>query len=120
MLVILPHGVAVDPEIVKYLTIRTDRQPGAPPNQLVFTVFMKTDVDEHLQSLGTFDNREEAEALSLECARRINKALGAGDEEEEESSDTDDDFNFDFDLDDDDDSDDDGSDDDSDLEAVGE
>lgn len=79
MLVVLPHGIAVDPEIVKYVTIRPER-PQGPKGPIIFSVVMKTDADEHLQVLGAYDKREEAQALSGECAKRINKALGADDD----------------------------------------
>lgn len=75
MLVVLPHGFCVDPEIVKYLTIRVDR-PQQPNAKLMFSVVMKTDADDNQQLLGAFDDRAEAEALTNECARRINKGLG--------------------------------------------
>lgn len=86
MLVVLPHGYCVDPEIVKYLTIRVDR-PQQPNAKLMFSVVMKTDADDNQQLLGAFDDRKEAEALSMECARRINKGLGVDTDEESESDD---------------------------------
>ena len=74
MLVVLPHGVCVDPEIVKFFNVRTERPKG--PNQgLSHTVVLKTD-EEHLLIIGSTGDRDEAVALSVECARRINKALG--------------------------------------------
>lgn len=76
MLVSLPHGIAVDPDIVKFITIRMER-PQGPQGPTIFTVVMKTDADENFHVIGAYDNRKEAEKLSKECARRIN----AGDDE---------------------------------------
>ena len=70
-LTILPHGVCVDPDTVKILNIRTDKQPGAN-GAYSYTVVMRTDVDDGWIAIAGFDNRAEAEALSTVCARRIN------------------------------------------------
>lgn len=88
MLVVLPHGICVDPEIVKFFNIRTER-PKGPGGEMVHTVVLKTD-EEHLLIIGASESREEAEALSVECARRINKALGSEDEDEDDDDDDDD------------------------------
>lgn len=93
MLVVLPHGVCVDPEIVKFFNVRTERK--GPTGQPLHTVVLKTD-EEHLLIIGSSEDREEAETLSVECARRINRALGeeeteAADEVEPEEEDLDDD-----------------------------
>ncbi|MCA9566431.1 MAG: hypothetical protein KC656_01255 [Myxococcales bacterium] len=88
MLVVLPHGICVDPEIVKFFNIRTER-PKGPGGPQVHTVVMKTD-EEHLLIIGATEDRDEAEKLSTECARRINKALGA-ETEEADDDDADDD-----------------------------
>lgn len=90
MLVVLPHGTCVDPEIVKLVTIRVDR-PQGPGKPMVFTVAMKTEADDNYVLLATFDEREEAEALAVECAKRVNKALGGGDDEDAGSDDEDED-----------------------------
>jgi hypothetical protein len=100
MLVVLPHGFCVDPEIVKYLTIRVDR-PQQPNAKLMFSVVMKTDADENQQMLGTFVDRAEAEALTTECARRLNKGLGVDTDDSsgsDDSSDSDDDASEDSDA----------------------
>lgn len=85
MLCVLPHGVCVDPEIVKYISIRADRPAAQPNAKMVFSVIMKTDADDHLQVIASFDDRAEAEGLSLECAKRINKALGVEPEEDSDA-----------------------------------
>lgn len=103
MLCVLPHGVCVDPEIVKYISIRADRPAAQPNAKMVFSVIMKTDADDHLQVIASFDDRGEAEALSIACAKRINKALGVDSEEDEaseESEESSDEDAFDFKLDD--------------------
>jgi len=81
MLVLLPHGVCVDPEIVKFFHIRTER-PKGPGKPIMHTVVMKTDEEGFLVVAAT-DDREEAVKLSQTCAKLINKALGVEDEEEE-------------------------------------
>ena len=43
---------------------------------MMFSVVMKTDVDEHFHVIATFDDRSEAEKLSVVCAKRVNKGLG--------------------------------------------
>ncbi len=76
MLVKLPHGMCVNPEIVKLVHVRVDRaQRGLPPR---FTVVMKTD-DDQLHSVATFDTHDQATTLASECGRRINVALGEDD-----------------------------------------
>lgn len=104
MLVVLPHGVCVDPEIVKFFNIRSER-PKGPAGVTVHTVVLKTD-EEHLLIIGSTDSREEAETLSVECARRVNKALGE-DVEDADDDPEDDDPPDDEDADEDDDDDDD-------------
>jgi len=77
VLVILPYGVAVDPDIVKLIAVRVDRPQGRGAQApLIFSVGMKTDADERMHILGSFDNRAEAEELARVCARRVNKAMG--------------------------------------------
>lgn len=78
MLAVLPHGVCVDPETVKILTIRTDQGKGPTPDKraMLFVVTMKTDADDQWIVIAAFDDRAEAEHLTAECSRRINKALG--------------------------------------------
>ena len=78
MLVSLPFGIAVDPETVKLVVIRSDRRAG-PNTPMVFTVAIKTDADENFHVVASFDDRAEAEALSSECARRINTGMGEED-----------------------------------------
>ena len=99
MLCVLPHGVCVDPEIVKYISIRADRPAGQPTAKMVFSVIMKTDADDHLQVIASFDDRTEAESLTLECAKRINKALGVEPDEADDAADATEDDAFDFKLD---------------------
>jgi hypothetical protein len=88
-LVQLPHGACVDPEIVKYVTIRVDRPLGMG-KPVVFTVVLKTDADDNPLLLATFDDRAEAEALVEACAARINGASedddGGGDDDEDDEA----------------------------------
>lgn len=83
MLVKLFGGLCIDPSNVKYISVRGEMVREEGQMKQVFHVGLKTDGDEMLK-VGTFDVREEAEAQSEECAKRINKALGEGDEEDED------------------------------------
>lgn len=88
MLVVLPHGACVDPEIVKMIHIRADRRQQG---DMVYNVVMKTDADDNFHLLAGFSERDEAEALARECATRINKALGADEPENDDDDDDSDD-----------------------------
>lgn len=82
MLAVLPHGVCVDPETVKILSIRAEQGKGPDKKGMLFVVTMKTDADDQWIVVAAFDDRGEAEKLTQECSRRINKALGAETEDE--------------------------------------
>ena len=92
MLVKLFNGVCIDPNTVKYLSVRGEMVRESGKMQQVFHVALKTDSDEMLK-VGTYEDREEAEKLSEECADKINKALGEGGDDDDGFGD-DDDFGF--------------------------
>ncbi len=71
MLAVLPHGLSVDPEIVKLITVRSERSGGVTRHSVV----MRTDADDNLHTIATFTTREEAEELCNECADTINENL---------------------------------------------
>jgi hypothetical protein len=108
MLVQLQHGMCVNPEIVKLVHIRQDRQQKT--NSMVYTVVIKTDEDGFLV-LASVDDRAEAEELTRDTARRINKGLGEEDADEDDDEDAVDAADDDDDDDDEDDDDDGGGDD---------
>ena len=72
MLAPLPHGMAIDPETVKYFSVRPDR-PKGPAGPVVFTVIVRTDDDKAIP-IASFDKHEEAVSLSQKCGRLVNKA----------------------------------------------
>lgn len=79
MLVRLPHGMVVNPEIVKLVHVRADRAQGrSSGQQMIYSVVIKTDDDGFLVLAATGE-REAAEALAYECAQRINLGLGEED-----------------------------------------
>ena len=80
MLVKLFNGVCIDPNSVKYLNVRGEMVREDGQMKQVYHVALKTDGDEMLK-IGTYDDRLEAESLSEQCADKINKALGEGEED---------------------------------------
>lgn len=89
MLVKLPYGACVDPEVVKYIHVRIDRPKGAT-GPMAFTVVMKTEEDQPIV-LATFDEHGPAVALSSLCGKLVNAAGGEGDEDDEDDEEEDDD-----------------------------
>jgi len=83
MLVELPHGMCVNPDIVKLVHVRMDRQQRT--SAMLYSVVVKTDDDGFLV-VATLDDRDEAEKLAAECADLINKGLGEEPPEYDESA----------------------------------
>ena len=83
MMVELPHGMCVNPEIVKLIHVRMDRQQRT--NTLLYSVVIKTDDDGFLV-IATLDDRGEADTLAAQCADLINTGLGEEPGEYDESS----------------------------------
>ena len=82
MLVKLPGGLCIDPEIVKIIFVR--REPvKMGQKDLVWTVYVRTDGDLEMK-LATPETEEEAITISRGAADLINKGLKGDDEEEEE------------------------------------
>lgn len=79
MLVKLPNGVSVNPEIVKYIHIRKDRVQMDTGPRVMFVVSLKLEdgVELPVQYCDQFDIATEA---SVECTNRINKGLGVEEE----------------------------------------
>ncbi len=76
MLVKLPHGMAVNPEVVKLIHVKIEAgQRGLPPR---FSVQVRTD-DETSLVLASFSKHEQAVALAGKCARQLNLGLGEED-----------------------------------------
>ncbi|MFM7200849.1 MAG: hypothetical protein ACKO6N_08660 [Myxococcota bacterium] len=97
MLVKLPSGLCIDPEIVKIIFVK--REPvKLGQKELVWAVYVRTDGELELR-LGTPETEEEAINLARLAADMINRGLKGEDEEDSSDDDDDDDDDTDDDTD---------------------
>lgn len=93
MLVKLFEGNAVNPDNVKYITVREEQTMTARGQKLVSLVVLRLEDNVDLV-VSACDTWEEATKIAEQCADRINKGLGVEDSSSDDSSSSDSGFDF--------------------------